>query len=265
MSGNSSRYNDDGRGWTVIGSVLSIGGGSLLYSAYRDYTRRTYVQQTPWTNAADLEKLRHGDKPLYVKVQGSVGTDFPITSEISKEQGAIYEKKIEGVWYSWRIRESAADRFQKDFLRRVSPFYLQVQDQSVKKEIRLNVTPFSLHDPDLAEVHKHEEKTGNFFASLVLGWFYIPYPYKVIVTESILPLRRELFAVGDAVRTRDGRLQLVAPSTGILAPKPPGVLSLKQEHEWAADLERRQGVKQVFGGLLSALGALCFVAASRAN
>src|SRR4051794_19461557 len=52
MSGNQ---RDDRTGWTVIGSFLSVTGSAMLYSAYRDAAKRKFVQQTPWTNVADLE------------------------------------------------------------------------------------------------------------------------------------------------------------------------------------------------------------------
>lgn len=88
---------DDRVGWNVIGGFLSITGGAFLYSAYRDAAKRKYVLKTPWTGIAELEKIKYGEAPLYVKIEGVIGTDFPITAELSKEQAAIYEKKSEGI------------------------------------------------------------------------------------------------------------------------------------------------------------------------
>jgi len=254
---------DSNYAWRFAGAGFGLSSAAFLYAAYRDSARRKYILSTPWAGLADLEKIKPSDSPVYVKLEGRVGTDFPITAEISKEQGAIYEKISEGVWYSLRFRESRADRFQKDKLRRVSPFYLRVSDPAKPKggEVKVSVTPFSEHEPKLEQVHKHEEPAGNFMLSLLLGSFYIPYPYKVIVTESTLPLNRNLLAAGVVTRLRDGRLQLSSPDAGFFVPDRHGLLTLQEEHAWAKQSENRQAVKTAVGALLGVFGGICFFVA----
>jgi len=256
---------------TVIGTLLTVASGVLFYSGYRDQVQQKWINETPQTQLGELEeKLRAADgekepssatttstlpaTPLYVKVTGKIHTDYPITAEHSKEKAAIYEKHIVGMRYDLFYRKAVPIRWLSESWRKESPFY--IHDSTGH---RVFVKPFSAAVPSLQVVHSHDDITGRFWLSVILGIVSIPYPYKYEHTEHTLPLGKDLFVMGNATRHRDGSIKITAPPTGVLLPTQPGVVSLQSEQDIVASLDKRKKHSWAWGSLAGAAGVALFV------
>jgi len=240
----------------IFGSVFSVFGGIALASAQKARKTREKLVNTPLTKLEDLQGF-NSSTPVYLKVQGKISTDYPILSELAKERGAIYEKKKTGVWYSWRNKQGSESEYLADHFRRSAPFF--IQDSQKKMKLFINETPTQ---PQLELVHQHDEPGGNFLLSLFLSTFRVHYPYKYIITESILPLDKTLLALGDVSRRTDGSLHMKPsyPSFFSLNPKP-YILSLKSEDELAEELNSTVFSGAIMGSIGLSCGLACFAAA----
>jgi len=241
--------------FSIVGAVFSAIGGIGLLSAQKSRRTKEYLLNTPRTKLEDVQYFN--TEPIFLKLQGQIQADEPITCEISKEKAAIYEKKKVGVWYSWRSRQGSESEYLADHFRRKTPFY--IHEGNKKAKVYINDTPTQ---PELETVHQHDEPGGNFLLSLFLSTFRVHYPYKYIITENILPLNKQLLALGIVSRRSDGSLHISAPKPSFFSlNEKPYILSLKSEEELADDLDNKIFSSTVFGSLGLGVGVACFAAA----
>jgi len=242
---------------TIVGSTLAAIGGAMVYGGYRDKVIASYVVDTPLTKLQDIPSIldKNPNIPIYTKLVGQVGSDFPITSEHTHEQAAIVEKKIQGVWYSFRYRESNLANSDTSESKVKRPFYIH----EGKGKLRVTIAPSLAEKCDLEKVHVHEERGGNFLLSLTLGLMGIAYPYKYIHTEYILPLNRNLLILGNVSKTQGGTITVNPPKTGFFVPDFPGVITMKSQEEHVEELEKNARSNFLWGGVVGALGVLTVV------
>jgi hypothetical protein len=55
---------------------------------------------------------------------------------------------------------------------------------------------------------------GNFLVSLFLGYFRIPYPYKIVHEERILPINKKLLVLGNVTKSMDGNYYISQAKEG---------------------------------------------------
>eukprot|EP01118_Nematostelium_gracile_P006358 TRINITY_DN2048_c0_g1_i1.p1 TRINITY_DN2048_c0_g1~~TRINITY_DN2048_c0_g1_i1.p1 ORF type:complete len:283 (-),score=72.27 TRINITY_DN2048_c0_g1_i1:185-997(-) len=247
----------------ALGAFFSSMGGLGFLTALKAKNTKHYLENFPETKLNDLKYYNRnaGESSIFVKVRGKVACDEPIIAEISKEKAAVYERRKVGVWYSWRGKQGAESEYETDRFRRTTPFYIHEGNKQARVYI---VEPKNAQPIDLETVHQHDEPGGNFILSLVLSTFRVHYPYKYIITESILPINREFLACGYVNRNANGDLVLTGnkkASSFFSWDEKPHILSLKSEQELIDELSNKVTSSALFGsiGLVAGLG--CFLAA----
>jgi len=251
-----SRSEDNNHVLGIVGGFLSTISLGCAYSSYRSSTVRDTILKTPYTSIKDVSGLLVEGKPIYLKIQGAVETDFPLTAELSGEKAAAYEKETKGVWYSlgW-LSDQSNNEYSVEVLRRESPYYIKDSNQ------KIYLKPFEPKQPKLEKVHIHEEKAGNPFVSLILGSMKFHYPYKYVHTERILPIGRNLLVLGDLYKQHDGTLRVFPPNTKWFFPTNPGIQTLQSEEEVVQKLNADISSKTVAAAIFGSFG-LAFIAAS---
>eukprot|EP00027_Filamoeba_sp_ATCC50430_P013929 CAMPEP_0168568470 /NCGR_PEP_ID=MMETSP0413-20121227/15596_1 /TAXON_ID=136452 /ORGANISM="Filamoeba nolandi, Strain NC-AS-23-1" /LENGTH=248 /DNA_ID=CAMNT_0008600811 /DNA_START=29 /DNA_END=772 /DNA_ORIENTATION=+ len=237
----------------VFGTILTLVGGGIFYSGHRESQQAKTITELPYTSFSDLEKMMTNvpdgtPTKQYVKMSGRIGTEQPLVSPFTKEQCAVYEHRDIGVWYSLKYRTSGEEDFLRDKIRRETPFFIQ-DPKTSGSPTRLWIKTFD-EQPELEQVHRYEEKSGNFLLSLFLSFFRIHYPYKTVHTESILPLNRDLLVMGNLSKSRDGRVVLNRADDDFFSIGKPSVLSLKSEEDVAEEYRRSGFVGKVLGAVL---------------
>eukprot|EP01114_Cavostelium_apophysatum_P001496 TRINITY_DN11305_c0_g1_i1.p1 TRINITY_DN11305_c0_g1~~TRINITY_DN11305_c0_g1_i1.p1 ORF type:complete len:256 (+),score=14.30 TRINITY_DN11305_c0_g1_i1:38-805(+) len=221
----------------VMSASLAALAGVGYFQRYRLQKNMHTIQNTPQISISELERTLDRDptdsfpgevpRSFYIKVTGLVHSDFPIPCEHTTDEGAIHEKKVIGVGYSFFDGRNHTDEFVSETQRRYSRYYIHEGKESSK----IYIDPF-IGQPELECVHTHEEKNGNFLLSVICRRFGIKYAYKLKHTESILPLDRELLAIGNVTKQRNGTILLSEPQAKWFNLQHPGVLSLKVLFTW---------------------------------
>eukprot|EP01119_Soliformovum_irregulare_P021576 TRINITY_DN7212_c0_g1_i1.p1 TRINITY_DN7212_c0_g1~~TRINITY_DN7212_c0_g1_i1.p1 ORF type:complete len:262 (+),score=47.38 TRINITY_DN7212_c0_g1_i1:633-1418(+) len=255
MAAQGQGKNSTSNFFAVLGVGLGLIGGANFVTAYFTKEQRNKIVATPFSSVNDvLNRVEMGSSPIGpIKLQGRIGTDVPIQCEIAHERGAIYEKKTTGMWYSWADKSSNSEYVENVF-RRGSKFYIHGGNPANRIYIQI---PNNSNLPTLEQVHSHEEPGGNFLLSSFLSLFRVRYPYKYIISESILPLDRNLFVLGNVTKSRDGVIQLTMPK----AWERKGIMTLQSEDEVIEEMETSILNQCITGTLLTGLGVASLITA----